>query len=176
MVELISTPDQTVLCHDQIKSLRKTPLDLNTTLPFIDIYHTQTEEIEQALLKVHGGYYYLLEGASKQGKSTFGMNLFNHLAKKQDVWPLYIALHADDPKNLYKKLDKCNGNVFEAALDKLQRENPTEQIIIIVDNIQHAFEKEEIAKGLLDAFKNMKTYRLNFLYISSQNSVISKME
>ena len=62
------------------------------------------------------------------------------------------------------------------ATKLILRENQYVQIIIIVDNIQHAFKKDEIAAGLMSIFKNMKAARLNFLYISSQNSVIWKMK
>lgn len=77
----------------------------------------------------------------------------------------------DNPKNIFKRIDKCSWNNFELAADSILGENKNVQIIVIVDNIQHAFKKDEIAAGLMSIFKNMKTKRLNFLYISQRWSI-----
>ena len=176
-VETIKVPDQGLMCQDQIKILGKTPIiNLETPIHFLDVYHKQTDELADSLLKCHGKYYYLIEGASKQGKSTFGQNLFNQLIKKPDVLALYMPLDEDNPKNIFDKIDKCNWNNFALAAESIQRESENVQIIMIVDNIQHVFKKDEIAEALMSRFKNMKTYQLNFLYISSENSVIWKMK
>jgi len=176
VVDVIKIPDPTEMCIAQIKNVSTIPTILNTSIAFLDVYHKQSDELAYSLLNCHGKYYYLIEGASKQGKSTFGQNLFNQLIQKPNVLALYIPLDEDNPKNIFEKINKCNWKNFALATESIQRQNLNVQIILIVDNIQHAFKKEEIAAGLMSKFKNMKTYHLNFLYISSQNSVISKME
>ena len=176
VVDVVKTPDPTEMCINQIKHMAKLPISFNTPISFLDIYHKQSDELADSLLNCHGKYYYLIEGASKQGKSTFGQNLFNQLNKKTDVLALYIPLNPTNPQDIFGELEKCSWKNFPIAVKSIQRENPNIQIIIIVDNIQYAFENEKIAKELMGTFKNMKTYQLNFLYISSQNSVISKME
>lgn len=175
---LPNATDPTALCMAQIKSLGRTPLklDLNKKIKFLDVYENQTKKLLSSIEENEGIYNFLVEGASKQGKSTFGQNLHNiYISKNPQNFALYIELDPKDPENLFKKLNKCDWTNFEMALDLLQN-NTNTTILMIVDDIQHAFKTKEIASGLLGRFKNMKTSQLNFLYISSQNSVISKMK
>ena len=176
VVDVVKTPDPTEMCIDQIKNVSQTAIKLETKFQFIDVYKTKTIQLMSSLLNNRGAYYYLIEGDSKQGKSTFGQNLFNKLIQIPDVLALYLPLDEKDPENIFSDLYKCNWDNFRMATKSILRENQYVQIIIIVDNIQHAFKKDEIAAGLMSIFKNMKAARLNFLYISSQNSVIWKME
>ena len=176
VVDVVKTPDPTEMCIDQIKNVSQTAIKLETKFQFIDVYKTKTIQLMSSLLNNRGAYYYLIEGDSKQGKSTFGQNLFNKLIQIPDVLALYLPLDEKDPENIFSDLYKCNWDNFRMATKLILRENQYVQIIIIVDNIQHAFKKDEIAAGLMSIFKNMKAARLNFLYISSQNSVIWKMK
>jgi len=153
VVVVIKIPDLTEICIDQMKNVSTIPIILNTSIAFLDIYHKQSDELADSLLNCHGKFYYLIEGASKQGKSTFGQNLFNQLIKKHDVLALYLPLDEDNPKHIFKKIDKCSWNNFELAADTILRESEKVQIIIIVDNIQHAFKKDEIAAGLMSILR-----------------------
>ena len=138
-----TVPDPTEMCIAQIKNVGQTAIKLGTKFKFIGVYEIQTNQLISSMLNNHCAYYYLIEGASKQGKSTMGQNLFNKLIQKPDVLALYIPLDDKDPENIFKKMDKCSWNNFEFAVDSIQRENQNVQIIIIVDNIQHTFENEK---------------------------------
>jgi len=176
VVEIFSVPNQINLCFEKIKIIGKTPISIKTPYPFINIYQMQMKNLINAMLNNHGKFYYLIEGASKQGKTIFGSNLLNQLINNPNVWCLYITLNKDDPKQIFQNMEECNWSVFGSAAAELQKINDLNQIFIIVDDIQTAFETKKIADGMFSLFKIMKNYQLNFLYISSQNSVTSKME
>ena len=162
----------------QIKSLGRTPLKfhLNYKINFLDVYENQTKKLLSSIEENQGIYNFLVEGESKQGKSTFGQNLHNiYISKNSHNLALYFELFSEDPENLFSKLNKCDWTNFELALDLLQN-NTNTTILMIIDDVQHAFKTKEIASGLLGRFKKIKSSQLNFLYISSQNYVISKMK
>ena len=164
---------------EQIKTLGTTPIqfELMEKIKFLDVYQRQTEKCLDSIEENEGVYYFLVEGTSKKGKTTFGLNLHNQfIAKNTNNMALYIELDPKDPYNIFKKLNKCDWSNIEMALDLLLQNRADIWILMIIDNIQHAFQTQQIAAGLLGIFKNMKATRLSFLYISSQNSVFRRMK
>ena len=174
-VEIVGTPDPTAICMEQIKLLGRTPLELTTSIEFLPIYKEQTDKQVRVIEQNKGPFFYLVEGASSQGKTIFCKNLHNKFINNPKNLALYIALDPKDPDNIFAKLNKCNWGNIENALSLIQ-DHTDISILIIVDDIQHAFQEKQIAEGLLGRFEILKSTKLNFLYISSKNSVVSKME
>ena len=62
--------------------------------------------------------FFLLEGPLLQGKSTFGISLYNELLQNSKKLPFYIPLDISDPDNIFQNLDKCSWTNFESILHK----------------------------------------------------------
>ena len=137
-ISQIIMTDSTLQCFHQLEVVGKRMVKLDTEINFIDIYHKQTEDLIFQIQSIQGKPLYLIEGVSKQGKSTFGKNLFNKVLGNQTFLAFYLPLNPGDPKNIFMKLNKCSWDNFPIAAESLQENNKT-SILIIIDNIQLAF-------------------------------------
>ena len=67
--------DPTLQCVDQLKLIGRNQINLDLDIDFIDVYHNQTNDLIYEIQNYKGKPFYLIEGASKERKSTFGKNL-----------------------------------------------------------------------------------------------------
>ncbi len=146
------------------------PLQIETEIKMIDFYR----EIRSDLIKrmeEDSQNFFLLEGPSMQGKSTFGKTLYNEFIKNSKILPFYIELDSEDPKNIFKKLEKCSWPNIELVIDKLGSEY--KQIVFIIDSIQLLFKEDKTE--ILTVFKKMRSSKVQFIFISSANSIIGSL-
>jgi len=172
--------DDTYICTQSIKNSQK-PIDFQGPIAFIDFYHeiksNLIEEINQ-----NSGDFFLFEGPSMQGKSTFAISLYNDLLKKskdtpyyiksnsQKILPLYISLDSEEPKNIFKELNKCSWSNFLSIVKELKPQY--DKIIFIIDNFQLFFKTKQT--DILSIFRNMKDNKVDFIFISSANSILKE--
>ena len=162
-------PDDNYYCQRSIINSRNL-LKIETTIQFIDFYKGIRKDLIERM-KVDHDNFFLLEGPSMQGKSTLGKTVYNELMKNSKILPIYIALGPEDPKNIFKNYDKCSWTNFQLNVNKL--EDKYDQIVFIIDNIQLLFKLEKTE--ILGEFRNMKNFKVQFIFISSANSIIGSL-
>ena len=95
-------PDDNYTCRESIKNSRN-PLEIETEIKMIDFYREIRIDLIKKM-KEDSQNFFLLEGPSMQGKSTFGKTLYNELIKNSNILPFYMEVDSGDPKNIFKKL------------------------------------------------------------------------
>lgn len=162
-------PDDNYYCRNSIINSRN-PLDIETEIKMIDFYREIRSDLIKKM-KEDSQNFFVLEGPSMQGKSTFGKTLYNELIKNSQILSFYIEVDEEDPKNIFKKLEKCSWPNIELVVDKLASEY--KQIVFIIDSIQLLFETKKTE--ILSVFKKMRSSKVQFIFISSANSIIGRL-
>ena len=162
-------PDDNYACRKSIINSRN-PLKIETEIKMIDFYR----ELRRDLIKrmeEDSQNFFLLEGPSMQGKSTFGKTLYNELMKNSKVLPIYIELGTRDPENIFENFEKCSWANFKSIINKFESEY--NQIVFIIDSIQLLF-KAKKTEIFID-FRKMRNLHVQFIFISSANSIIGDL-
>lgn len=152
-------------CRLSIINSRKF-LFIETEIKMIDFYR----EIRSDLMNKTQNFF-VLEGPSMQGKSTFGKTFYNELIKNSEILPFYF----ENPENIFEQLEKCSWNNFRLVIDELRNEHRKsyKQIVFITDNIQLLFKANKTE--IFSVFKAMRSSKVQFIFISSANSIIGNL-
>ena len=163
-------PDDNYTCRQSIIDSRN-PLEITTEINMIDFYREMRTDLIKKM-KEDSENFFLLEGPSMQGKSTFGKTLYNELRKNSTILPFYIALGSKGPESIFQNFKKCSWSNFQFILNELK--DKYAQIVFILDNIQLLFELEKTE--ILLKFRNMRNFQVQFIFISSANSIIERLK
>ena len=162
-------PDDNYTCRQSIIDSRN-PLEITTEINMIDFYREMRTDLIKKMKKDSENFF-LLEGPSMQGKSTFGKTLYNELRKNSTILPFYIALGSKGPESIFQNFKKCSWSNFQFILNELK--DKYAQIVFIIDNIQLLFKLEKTEIFL--EFRNMRNFQVQFIFISSANSIIDRL-
>lgn len=166
-------PDDNYYCRRSIINSRRS-LYIETEIQMIDFYKEIRRDLMEKM-KEDTQNFFVLEGPSMQGKSTFGKTLYNELIENKKILPFYVKLNSKDLENIFVGLEKCSWSNFILVIDKLGSDyiESYKQIVFIIDNIQLLFKAKKTE--IFTVLNTIRSSKVQFIFISSANSIIGSL-
>ena len=110
------------------------------------------------------------------GKSSFALEIVNRRKNESSSYiSIYFALKIKNRKSFsYFFSNSCTNNILKKFFLNLKNQNKAKNILIIIDDIQLSF---PVTSNLYGDMKELADRAgVNFMFLSSQNSVYNQMK
>ena len=111
------------------------------------------------------------------GKSSFALEIVNRRKNESSSYiSIYFALKIKNPESFsFFFSNSCTNNILKNFFLNLKNQNKAKNILIIIDDIQLSF--PHVPSNLYGDMKELADRAgVNFMFLSSQNSVYNQMK